>query len=139
MFSYWVSVVVNSCAGITFPHALQAKPHDTLDLCGLINNDLARTVAKYPKRFVGLGTLPMQVRGDVGYHAVLLGRTCSCEIEFLQAPELAVKELRRCIKELKFPGVQIGSHVNEWNLDAPELQCVFAVSVIVFLGLNSVK
>ncbi|XP_003386098.1 PREDICTED: 2-amino-3-carboxymuconate-6-semialdehyde decarboxylase-like [Amphimedon queenslandica] len=86
MFSYW------------------AKPEDTLDLCKILNNDLAQTVAKFPKRFVGLGTLPMQ------------------------APELAVQELKRCIKELGFPGVQIGSHVNEWNLDATELQCVFAAA-----------
>ncbi|KAK3753312.1 hypothetical protein QZH41_015255 [Actinostola sp. cb2023] len=43
MFSYW------------------AKPEDTLDLCCILNDDLAKTVAKYPKRFVGLGTLPMQV------------------------------------------------------------------------------
>ncbi|XP_031562651.1 2-amino-3-carboxymuconate-6-semialdehyde decarboxylase-like [Actinia tenebrosa] len=84
MFSYW------------------AKPKDTLDLCQILNDDLAKTVAKHPKRFVGLGTLPMQ------------------------APDLAVKELRRCVQELGFPGVQIGSHVNDWNLDAPELQPVFA-------------
>ena len=38
----------------------QAKPEDTLDLSRIINNDLADTVRKYPKRFVGLGTLPMQ-------------------------------------------------------------------------------
>ncbi|EDO34328.1 predicted protein [Nematostella vectensis] len=86
MFSYW------------------AKPKDTLDLCKILNDDLAMTVAKYPKRFVGLGTLPMQ------------------------APDLALEELRRCIKELGFPGIQIGSHVNEWNLDAPELQPIFALA-----------
>ena len=55
---------------------LQAKPQDTLDLSQLLNNDIAETVKKYPKRFVGLGTLPMQ------------------------APELAVQELIRCKKEL---------------------------------------
>ena len=38
----------------------QAKPEDTLDLSRIVNNDLADTVRKYPKRFVGLGTLPMQ-------------------------------------------------------------------------------
>lgn len=86
MFSYW------------------AKREDTLDLCRLLNDDLAATVAKHPTRFIGLGTLPMQ------------------------APELAVKELERCVKELGFPGVQIGSHINEWNLDAPELQPVFAAA-----------
>lgn len=75
-----------------------------------------------PKRFVALGTLPMQ------------------------APDLAIRELKRCVKvilsfhyylcmqaciniqELGFPGVQIGSHINEWNLDAPELISFFAAS-----------
>ena len=61
----------------TFPTALpQAKPEDTLDLCRLINDDLAATIKKHPDRFVGLGTLPMQ------------------------APDLAVQELRRCKNEL---------------------------------------
>ena len=32
------------------------------------------------------------------------------------------------LQELGFPGVEIGSHINDWNLDAPELQCFFAVS-----------
>eukprot|EP00042_Codosiga_hollandica_P034950 m.253361 g.253361 ORF g.253361 m.253361 type:complete len:96 (+) comp54532_c0_seq29:699-986(+) len=46
-----------------------------------------------------------------------------------QAPELAVQELTRCVKELGFPGVQIGSHIGPWNLDAPELLPFFEVSV----------
>ncbi len=97
-----------------------------MDLCKILNDDLAATVKQYPKRFVALGTLPMQ------------------------APELAIRELERCIKvgvcvtltvfanlyyillfiaqELGFPGVQIGSHINDWNLDAPELISFFAVS-----------
>lgn len=82
---------------------LQAKPHDTLDLCVLLNDDLAQTVRSHPKRFVGLGTLPMQ------------------------APDLAVLELRRCVKELGFPGVQIGSHINNWDLNAAELFPFYAV------------
>ncbi|CAH1238542.1 ACMSD [Branchiostoma lanceolatum] len=86
MFSYW------------------AKPEDTLDLCKILNDDMAGIVNKYPDRFIGLGTLPMQ------------------------APELAVQELKRCVQQLGFPGVQIGSHVNDWNLDAPELQPIFAAA-----------
>ena len=39
-----------------------------------------------------------------------------------------MQELKRCVKELGFPGVEIGSHINNWNLDAPELQSLFAVS-----------
>ena len=34
------------------------------------------------------------------------------------------------LKELGFPGIQIGSHINEWNLDAPEIQCIFQVYII---------
>ncbi|XP_030066241.1 2-amino-3-carboxymuconate-6-semialdehyde decarboxylase isoform X1 [Microcaecilia unicolor] len=79
MFSYW------------------AKPQDTLDLCHILNNDLASTVQRNSKRFIGLGTLPMQ------------------------APDLAVQELYRCVKELGFPGVQIGSHINDWDLNSPEI------------------
>ena len=83
MFSYW------------------AKGKDGLDLSRLLNDHVAATVATNPRRFVGLGTLP------------------------LQAPELAVKELTRCMQELRLAGVQIGSHVNGMNLDAPELFPVF--------------
>jgi len=43
----------------------------------------------------------------------------------MQAPDLAVKELRRCIQDLGLVGVQIGTHVNELNLDANELFPVF--------------
>jgi aminocarboxymuconate-semialdehyde decarboxylase len=81
MFSYW------------------AKPKDTLDVAVFLNDHIADIVRKYPKRFVGLGTLPMQ------------------------DSELAIQELRRC-KEIGLKGIQIGSHVNDWNLDAPE---IFAV------------
>jgi aminocarboxymuconate-semialdehyde decarboxylase len=86
MFSYW------------------AKAQDTHDLSQLLNDDMAATVAANPKRFVGLGTLPMQ------------------------APDLAVKELTRCVKELGLAGVQIGSHINNWNLNAPELFDIFAAA-----------
>ncbi|XP_068592800.1 2-amino-3-carboxymuconate-6-semialdehyde decarboxylase [Cebidichthys violaceus] len=86
MFSYW------------------AKPHDTLDLCVLLNDDLARTVRSRPRRFVGLGTLPMQ------------------------APDLAVLEMRRCVEELGFPGVQIGSRINNWDLNAAELFPFYAAA-----------
>ena len=82
MFSYW------------------AKAEHALDLSMFLNDHLADIIHRYPKRFIGLGTLP------------------------LQSPELAVKELERCMK-IGLKGVQIGSHVNEWNLNAPELFPVF--------------
>lgn len=83
MFSYW------------------AKPHDALDLSKFLNDHIASVVAEHPKRFVGLGTIPMQ------------------------APDLAVKELERCIKELNLAGVEIGSHVNDWNLNDEHLFPIF--------------
>ena len=45
----------------------------------------------------------------------------------MQAPDLAIRELERCMK-IGLAGVQIGSHVNDWNLDAPELFEVFAAA-----------
>ena len=82
MFSYW------------------AKPIDALELSVFLNDHIAEIVSSYPKRFIGLGTIP------------------------LQSPELAIKELERCMK-IGLKGVQIGSHVNDWNLNAPELFPVF--------------
>jgi aminocarboxymuconate-semialdehyde decarboxylase len=79
-----------------------AKPADGLDLARLLNDHIAEVVARHPKRFIGLGTVP------------------------LQDPELAIRELERCVRELGFPGLQIGTHVNAWNLDAPELFPFFA-------------
>ncbi len=81
-----------------------AKPQDTHDLSRYLNDHIAAVVRDHPKRFIGLGTLPMQ------------------------APELAVRELERCVNELGLAGVQIGSHINEWNLNAPELFEVFAAA-----------
>jgi len=45
----------------------------------------------------------------------------------MQAPDLAVKELRRCVQDLGLAGVQIGSHVNDWNLNREEIFPIFEV------------
>ena len=79
MFSYW------------------AKPRDTADLAKLLNDHIAGLVQTYPRRFIGLGTLPMQ-------HA-----------------DLSIRELERCTRSLGLAGVQIGTHVNGWNLDDPRI------------------
>jgi aminocarboxymuconate-semialdehyde decarboxylase len=78
-----------------------AKPEHGYDLARLLNDHIAGVVREQPTRFAGLGTLPMQ------------------------APELAVRELERCVGELGLRGVEIGSHVNGRNLDHPELFPVF--------------
>lgn len=76
---------------------------DYVCLNRLLNDDLAGVVSRHPRRFVALGTIPAQ------------------------APQLAVEELRRLKADLCFPGIQIGSHVNDWNLDAKELHPVWKV------------
>lgn len=83
MFSYW------------------AKPADTLDLSRILNDHIAGVVLRFPKRFQGLGTIPMQ------------------------DPVRAADELERCVTELGLAGVQIGSHVNNWNLDEDVLDPVW--------------
>ena len=90
-----VDVQVLSTVPVMF--AYWAKAEDAHDLARILNDDLAETVRQHPTRFAGLGTVP------------------------LQDPDRAISELERCVGELGLCGVQIGSHVNDWNLDAPEL------------------
>lgn len=78
-----------------------AKPEDALDLSRILNDHIAGLVDEFPGRFAGLGTIPMQ------------------------APDLAIRELERCVGELGLSGAQIGTHVNNWNLNEPELFPVF--------------
>ncbi len=94
-----ISVQVVSTVPVMFSY--WAKPKDGNDIARFLNDHLAEVVSKNPKNFVGLATLPMQ------------------------APDLAVKELERCKRELNLSGIQIGSHINEWNLNDPHLYPVF--------------
>ena len=94
MFNYW------------------AKPEHTADLSRMLNDDLALQIREHSeqqkhqqdlheqtadKSFYGFGTLPMQ------------------------APHLAAEEMTRCMRDLHFKGIQIGTHINEWNLDEKKL------------------
>ncbi len=84
-------------------------------LSQMVNDRLAEIVAKWPDRFVGLGTLP------------------------LQNAEFAVTELERCVKQLGLRGVEINTNVNGLNLTDERLGLnkVFAkaqeLDVVIFL------
>lgn len=78
-----------------------AKPEHALDLSRLLNDHIAGVCRDHPDRFVGLGTVP------------------------LQDPDVAIGELERCMTDLGLAGIEIGTHVNETTLDAPELFPVF--------------
>ncbi|MFZ1701587.1 MAG: amidohydrolase family protein [Pyrinomonadaceae bacterium] len=83
MFSYW------------------AKPQDGAEIARFLNDGIAEIVERYPRRFIGLGTLPMQ------------------------DTELAIRELERC-KKIGLVGVQIGTNVNQLNLSEPHFFDIFA-------------
>ena len=94
-----VSVQVLSTVPVMFSY--WARAEDALDLSRFLNDHIAGIVDRFPKRFVGLGTVPMQ------------------------DSDLAIRELERCVKVLGLAGIEIGSHINGRNLDDPRVVAVF--------------
>jgi aminocarboxymuconate-semialdehyde decarboxylase len=78
-----------------------AKPADGYETSRFFNDHIAETAAGNNKRFIGLGTLPMQ---DI---------------------DLAIGEMERCIEELKMPGIEIGTNINGKNLSDAEFHPFF--------------
>jgi aminocarboxymuconate-semialdehyde decarboxylase len=93
---------------------LYAVPPDAGREAARITNDgIAAAVAQHPDRFVGMGTIP------------------------LQAPELAIAEMRRCVRELGLRGIEISSHVNGRELSEqafrPVLGAAEQMGVLIFI------
>ena len=82
MFSYW------------------AKTADALELSRFLNDHIADLVARYPKNYIGLATIPMQ------------------------DTEAAILELERA-KAIGHVGIQIGSNINDENLSEEKFFPIF--------------
>jgi aminocarboxymuconate-semialdehyde decarboxylase len=82
MFSYW------------------AKTEDCVELSQFLNDHIADLVAKYPKNYIGLATIPMQ------------------------DTNAAIKELERA-KAAGHVGIQIGSNINDENLSEDRFFPIF--------------
>ena len=80
--------------------AYWAKPQDGLDIARFLNDHIAGLIQAYPKNYLGLGTIPMQ---DTA---------------------LAIGELERC-QQLGLHGIQLGSNVNDLNLNEERFFPIF--------------
>jgi len=78
-----------------------AKAEHCAETSRFLNDHIAEICARYPKNYIGLATIPMQ------------------------DSELSVRELERCKHELNLAGIQIGSNINNKNLNEPEFLPIF--------------
>ena len=92
---FGVQVQVISTVPVMFCYT--SRPEQALELHVALNDHMAETCRTHRRHYAGIGTVP------------------------LQSPRLAIQEMERCVEQLGLQGVQIGSHVDMWNLDAPEL------------------
>lgn len=90
-----------------------AEPELGRQVSRLINDELAEAISAYPDRFVGMGTVPLQDTGA------------------------AIEELGRCVDELGFRGIEVGTNIEGGELSserlAPFWAEVEARDILVFI------
>ncbi|SEI04971.1 aminocarboxymuconate-semialdehyde decarboxylase [Halobacillus karajensis] len=94
-----IDLQVLSPIPVTFSY--WSEPEQGLEMAKFQNDFIASITKEYPKRFIGLATVP------------------------LQEVDLAIKEMDRAVHELGLKGIQIGSNVNGKNLDDDSLERFF--------------
>lgn len=91
----------------------EAEPGVGRDITRAVNEGIAAAVSRHPDRLVGMGTVP------------------------LQSVELAVAEMRRCVGELGFRGIEIATNVRGEELSDPKYRPFFAAAeelgIVLFL------
>jgi len=90
-----------------------AEPEMGMATARAVNDNIASITAGHPDRFVGMGTVPLQVA------------------------EMAVAELERVVKELGFRGVEINTNVAGEDLSSSRLRPFFAkaeaLGIVLFI------
>lgn len=97
-----VDIQVLSPIPVTFSY--WAEPEAAEEMAKIQNDFISETVKKYPTRFVGLGTVPLQ---DV---------------------DVSIREMERCMNELGLKGLEIGTNINGENLDDPAFTKFFEMA-----------
>ncbi len=106
--THGVQVQVLSTIPVMFHY--WAKPEHAWDTSRFLNDHIAEVCARYPQRFVGLGTIPMQ------------------------SAKHAIKEMER-LKKLGLLGLEVGSNVNDLNLNEPAFFPIWEAAQAMDLAL----
>jgi aminocarboxymuconate-semialdehyde decarboxylase len=92
-----MGIDIQAVSPAPFQYYYFAEPAFGAELARDVNDGIADIVARWPDRFVGIGTVP------------------------LQDADLAVAELDRAVRDLGLRGIEINTHVNGRNLTDPAL------------------
>lgn len=86
------------------PSCEQFPPEEGARIARASNDALARMIAEFPDRFVGLAALAPDA----------------------ERPQVAADELDRCVTELGFRGIKVSAHIRDTYLDDPRYRPILA-------------